>query len=141
LNSRSPRKSLPGVEHIRDDAVGELGKPESERLVDGVAVDREVGGPTDALVMPRRCRVPLLGEIEPERAWRVDRLERQPRCVTMRRELVRKELIPWCFLATVDPFQADEEQRRRVDHRRKRPFDAEMAGKRAFSNRRRAEGP
>jgi hypothetical protein len=31
--------------------------------------------------MPRRCGVPLLGEIEPERAWRVDRLERQPRCV------------------------------------------------------------
>jgi hypothetical protein len=59
----------------------------------------------------------------------------------MRRELVRKELISVVFLATIDPFQADEEQRRRVDHQRKRPFDAEMAGKRAFSNRRRAEGP
>ena len=51
---------------------------ERQRLVDALAVDREAGGLAYPLVMPRRFRVPLLGESEPEGALDHRRLEAEP---------------------------------------------------------------
>ena len=99
----------------------EFGKPESERLVDGVAVDRKVGGPTDALVMPRRCRVPLLGKIEPERAWRVDRLERQPRHIAQFLGQFAVDRVDDVDLAHLERGQPGRLLR---DHLEDEPFDA-----------------
>ena len=60
-------RRLPVIfESFRDDAAGHPGMAERQRLVDGLAVDRQAGRLPHALIMPRRFRVPLIGEVEPE---------------------------------------------------------------------------
>ena len=66
------------VEALRDDAAGQLGVAEGQRLVDAFAVDRQAGRFADPLVVPRRFRVPLVGKGQPERGRRIDRLQGQP---------------------------------------------------------------
>src|SRR5882724_12186120 len=53
------------VEARGDDAPGDLGKPEGLRLVDRLAIDGVGGGEPHAAIMPRRARVPLVGEDQP----------------------------------------------------------------------------
>src|SRR6516164_5153528 len=49
---------------IRNDGVaGDQRITQSQRLVEAIAVDRQTGGPSYSLVMPRRLCVPLIGEI------------------------------------------------------------------------------
>src|SRR5438128_4174578 len=50
------------VEAGGDDAPGDLGEPEGHGLVDRLAVHRVVGRETHAPVVPRRARIPLVGE-------------------------------------------------------------------------------
>src|SRR5262249_36849907 len=58
---------LPVVfENVRNDAASKLGLAERQSLIDGVAVDSDIRGAPHPLVMPRRLRVPLVGEVEPE---------------------------------------------------------------------------
>ena len=70
---------------------GVAGQPavaEGHRVIDALAVDREIDGAPRPLVMPRRFRIPLLGEIDPPRGLHDRRLERQPRrLLEIRREL------------------------------------------------------
>src|SRR5215470_6261095 len=67
------------LEVVGDDAAGDLGMAERQGLVDRGAVDGEAGGESDALVVPRRLRIPLIGEIEPEGRLDDSRLEGEPR--------------------------------------------------------------
>src|SRR5213593_3724090 len=53
------------VEAGGDDAPGYLGEPEGHGLVDRLAVHRVVGRETHAPVVPRRARIPLVGEDQP----------------------------------------------------------------------------
>src|SRR6516165_4345220 len=69
------RRRLPeGVETKRNEAVGNLRVAEGDRVVDRLAVESEVRGLPHPLVVPRRFWVPLVGEVEPERRRRDDRL-------------------------------------------------------------------
>src|SRR5215472_10841530 len=69
------RRRLPEeVETKRNEAVGDLRVAECDRVVDRLAVESEVRGMPHPLVVPRRFRIPLVGEIEPERRRRDDRL-------------------------------------------------------------------
>src|SRR4029077_13135217 len=74
------RRRLP-VEIVarRNDAVRELRVTQGQSLVDRLAVEGEIGRLTHPLVVPRRLRVPLIGEVEPEGCRRVPRLEGEPR--------------------------------------------------------------
>src|SRR5215472_7801966 len=67
------------VEREGDDAAGDLRVAERDRFVHALAVDRQASGAAHALVVPWRFRVPLVGEIDPLRRRRDDRLEGQPR--------------------------------------------------------------
>src|SRR5438034_7985391 len=64
------RRRLPVIlEDVGHERIaGQQRVTERQRLVDALAVDREARGLAHPLVMPRRFRVPLLGEGEPERA-------------------------------------------------------------------------
>src|SRR5438552_9350031 len=73
------REELPGLARIvgverrlpveleagGDDAPGDLGEPEGHGLVDRLAVDRVVRRAAHAPVVPRRARIPLVGEDQP----------------------------------------------------------------------------
>src|SRR4029453_17069152 len=50
----------------RDDVPGDARESELFGLVQGLPVDREASGEPNAPVVPRRLRVPLLGEVEKE---------------------------------------------------------------------------
>jgi hypothetical protein len=54
-----------------DDAAGQAREPERLGLVDGLPVDGVARREADAPVVPRRLRVPLVGEVEPEDAGRL----------------------------------------------------------------------
>src|SRR6516162_876853 len=67
---------------VGDDRVaGDQGITERHGLVDPVAVDRQASGPPHLLFMPRRFRVPLVGEVYVEHALDDRRLQGQPRCL------------------------------------------------------------
>src|SRR5215472_7231070 len=71
------RRRLPiELKALRNDTVGQVRAAESDRLTDALAVHRQTGSPAYPLVMPRRLRVPLVGEVEPLRA-RHCRFQRQ----------------------------------------------------------------
>src|SRR6185437_11935190 len=65
------------VEAFRNDAAGDLGEAERQRLVDAVAIDRKARGPAHPLVMPWRLLIPLIDEGKPERRGNDDRLQRE----------------------------------------------------------------
>src|SRR5262249_548812 len=72
-------RRLPVVfEDVGNDAAGELGLAERQRLVDGLAVDGKVRRAPYPLVVPWRARVPLVSEVEPEGALADDWLEGEP---------------------------------------------------------------
>src|SRR6059036_3087754 len=66
------------VEARGDDAVGDLREAQGLGLVDRRPVDRQVDGQAHSPVVPRRLRVPLIDEDEPEGGGRVVGLEREP---------------------------------------------------------------
>src|SRR5262249_4207555 len=63
------------LEDIGDDAVRDPREAERLGLVDGVAIEGQAHGLAELDVVPRRLRVPLLGEIDPERPLQHSRLE------------------------------------------------------------------
>ena len=63
------------LEDARHDRAREPGEAERLGLVDSLAVDGVAGRQPHATVVPRRFRVPLLGQLEPERAGQQRRLE------------------------------------------------------------------
>src|SRR5207253_10444337 len=63
----------------RDDAAVDPGKAQRLRLIDGLAIDGLRGGQPYAPIVPRRLRIPLLREIEPEGALDHLRLEAETR--------------------------------------------------------------
>ena len=67
------------LEGIWNDASGDLRVAERDRFIHGLAVNGEAGGLPRPLVVPRRLRVPLICEVDPERCRREDRFEGQPR--------------------------------------------------------------
>src|SRR5437870_5180774 len=66
------------VEARGDDAVGDLREAQGLGLVDRRPVDRQVDGQAHSPVVPRRLRVPLIDEDEPEGGGRGVGLEREP---------------------------------------------------------------
>jgi hypothetical protein len=67
------------LERGRDDAAGETRVAEGERLVDRRAIDGEARGEAYTPVVPGQLRVPLLGDVEPERRLDDRGLEGEPR--------------------------------------------------------------
>src|SRR5580765_8205476 len=63
----------------RDDVPGDAGEAELLGLVQGLPIDREARGQTHAPVVPRRLRVPLLGEVEEDDGVGPDGAELEPR--------------------------------------------------------------
>ncbi len=59
------RQLLVELEVLRNDAAGDVRMAERQRLVDRVVVERVFRGEPHPLVVPRRLRIPLLGEIQP----------------------------------------------------------------------------
>ena len=73
------RRRLPvEIEPLGDDGVsGDFRVAQGQRLVGALAVDGEAGGLAHPHVVPRRLVVPLVGEIEAERALHHRRLQRE----------------------------------------------------------------
>src|SRR5439155_15381852 len=73
-------EGLRELERARDDAAGRLRKSERLGLVERLPIDGVTGGQPHAPVVPRRLRIPLVGEVEPEDAARLARRrELEPR--------------------------------------------------------------
>src|SRR5215471_6974149 len=66
-------------ESVGNDAIGRLAGAQKQRLAHPVAIEREIGRLPHPQIVPRRFRVPLLGEVDPARRLQDHGLQAEPR--------------------------------------------------------------